>query len=112
AHAAAPAANASGPDADSGMPFHPGDPPQIVGGGPNTTTNFPWMAAILLADEPDPFLAQFCGGTLIDPRYVLTAAHCITNFDTLTANDIQVVLGETNLDNVAPGDRIDVTSIT
>ena len=45
---------------------------RIVGGNEATINSWPWQA--MLRDFNGP---QFCGGTLIDPWWVLTAAHCL-----------------------------------
>ncbi|XP_037952666.1 trypsin-1 [Teleopsis dalmanni] len=49
---------------------------RIVGGARVRTNKYPWIAQLIR----DSFL--FCGGTLINDRYVLTAAHCLYNMDT------------------------------
>ena len=46
----------------------------IVGGGNASAGEYPWMAAVYLGN---PNGGQFCGGTLVRPTVVLTAAHCI-----------------------------------
>ncbi len=49
--------------------------PRIVGGVASQPGNGPWVVALLDATK-DPFQGQFCGGSLIAPSWVLTAAHC------------------------------------
>lgn len=48
---------------------------RIVGGIQVRTNKYPWIAQIIRGS----FL--FCGGTLINDRYVLTAAHCVHEMD-------------------------------
>ncbi|RWS07376.1 trypsin-7-like protein, partial [Dinothrombium tinctorium] len=50
---------------------------RIVGGKPTTKGSHPWFAGLLKISEDQRI--PFCGGALINDRYVLTAAHCIYN---------------------------------
>lgn len=72
--------------------------PQIVGGNPASLNEYPWQVAIVSADEPNPLNGQFCGASLIDAEWVLTAAHCVVDGPLFTAPaEIEVVLGILNL---------------
>lgn len=62
---------------------------RIIGGVEAADGVWPWMAA-LVERGYDPFDGQFCGGALIHPNWVLTAAHCL-------GGDIDVVLGTNDL---------------
>lgn len=73
-------------------PMAAGSPaePLIVGGQTSTTAEHPWMVALTTASSQ----AAYCGGALVAPDRVLTAAHCISGY---SLSSIRVVAGRTDL---------------
>jgi secreted trypsin-like serine protease len=76
--------------------------PKIIGGEETTIEENPFVVALT---TPDGF--QFCGGTIVAPTKVLTAAHCTEG---TAAADIKVVAGRTTL-SAGGGTTANVTDV-
>ncbi len=79
---------------------------QRIVGGRDAAGDWPWMAALVDKSASSQW-GHFCGGALIHPQWVLTAAHCVA-FETIYRFD--VILGRARLtdDN---GERHSVSQI-
>ena len=79
---------------------------RVVGGLDAKEGHWPWQAGLVNPGSN----RTFCGGSVINDRYVLTAAHCTAN---KTADDIQVLLGDQRINITDSGEqRFSVTKIT
>jgi len=80
---------------------------RIIGGRPARKGEFPYQVALR-----QPGSNMFCGGSIIDKEWVLTAAHCFWGKKdgliryAITADDVEVIPG-----GVMPGGQTDLTSI-
>lgn len=81
----------------------------VVGGSAVPNGKYPFMVSLQLdrrgssrADE------HFCGGTLIGPRHVLTAGHCIKEMPITRKNyrKLRVVVGAANLNDTGQTRRV------
>ncbi|HKH42835.1 MAG TPA: serine protease [Solirubrobacterales bacterium] len=105
--------------------------PRIAGGSAASIEQYPWQAALVLSPAKasgDAHQRQFCGGSLITSSIVLTAAHCLYDDDPdcnpigavgvclpghpggdgtkrVDPDDVDVVLGVTQLSRAAPEDE-------
>jgi secreted trypsin-like serine protease len=80
--------------------------PRIVGGTAASAGEYPYQVGLLF-DKDDPFNSQFCGGSVIHPNWVLTAAHCVED---ISASGLWIFAGQNRLDQ--PAEIISVASIT
>jgi secreted trypsin-like serine protease len=81
--------------------------------GAAAATAWPFMVAIANAKIDNAFDAAFCGGTLVHPGFVVTAAHCVVDAETgepIPADFINVVAGTNRLTGVGAA-RIGVSRI-
>jgi len=67
---------------------------KIIGGQDANFGDHPWQVALLVSWVADPSKAQFCGGSILNDRWVLTAAHCVNGNSPI---DAHVLSGTANL---------------
>ena len=110
--------------------------PRIVGGTTASISQYPWQAAVVFSPKVggNAHQRQFCGGSLVTSRIVMTAAHCVFDTDPdcsvlgtaslclpsdpggdgtqrLDPDDVDVVLGRTTLSDASQGSEIGITAV-
>ena len=112
---AAPAVHAQSPE------------PKIVGGSSASVATYPWQAAVVFSPAKfggNAHNRQFCGGSLLTSRIVITAAHCVFDTDPdcglfcsvqqshLDPDDVDAVLGRSTLSDTSQGAEQQVIGVT
>ncbi|QNE74906.1 trypsin-like serine protease [Streptomyces finlayi] len=77
----------------------PGPAPMVIGGTETSLTTAPWMAQLWYDDGTGGF---FCGGVVIAPTKIATAAHCVKGFD--WAANGTVVTGAVSTETTGTGE--------
>lgn len=98
----------------SGRPAPQGLEPQIVGGADADINAYPWLASLQVVTE-DGSAFHSCGGSVIAPEWILTAAHCVVFSDDqgefiVPPEAYQAVVGTANIAD-GSGVRLDVAEI-
>lgn len=88
----------------------------VVGGYPVRITDSPWVVALSSRDRFGGTRAgQFCGGALVAPKKVMTAAHCLSRtvlgMDVAELRDLSIVTGRSQLTGTG-GREIAVSAVS
>ncbi|XP_037377881.1 ovochymase-2 [Talpa occidentalis] len=70
---------------------------RIVGGSQVEKGSYPWQVSLKRRQK------HICGGTIISPQWVITAAHCVANRN--SASILNVIAGEHDLSSIEQGEQ-------
>ncbi|XP_045698464.1 ovochymase-2 [Phyllostomus hastatus] len=70
---------------------------RIVGGSQVVKGSYPWQVSLKRRQK------HICGGTIISPQWVVTAAHCVANRNSASA--LNITAGKHDLSHTEPGEQ-------
>lgn len=88
-------------------PIHasPDEPGRIVNGEDIDIEAAPWQVALVAVNDDDTY-DQFCGGSIYDETWIITAAHCfdeeIEDVNDFGATYLRVIAGQTDIEGLDP----------
>jgi secreted trypsin-like serine protease len=90
-----------------GVSAGPGGDERIIGGNVADPADWPYAVALTTPEG-----AQFCGGSVISPDAVLTAAHCMYAFGKkVDPNSLEVITGRPDLEDTGEGQVLAVDKL-
>lgn len=87
----------------------------IVGGQPTTTNQIPFYARVILYRPGTSQYVNLCGGSIVNDRYIMTAAHCVESevyTDGWTIDNLRVLVKNPSTADVFTDEFKDVRTIT
>jgi hypothetical protein len=77
----------------------------IIGGSPTPIARVPWQVALVEKGRGTVQQRQFCGGTLVAPTIVITAAHCVLDdfLRRIPSSTYVVISGRSALNDTSEG---------
>jgi len=79
---------------------------RIVGG--EDAKEVPWIVPLIYSESGSLWQNHFCGGSIIDDSWILTAAHCTIDLD---PSDLYIFAGVVNFDDTSSGQSRNVLNI-
>jgi trypsin len=96
-----------GPEAASGAEAPLGEAPQeIVGGTTAAITDFPWQISFQSSSG-----SHFCGGSIIDANWILTAQHCVYESANAATPPSTVKIGAGSANRTTPAQTVQIADI-